>query len=88
MTREQMAVLLARALNLSGTATLCFRDRSEIAPWAIQGVEQAVAAGYIDGFPDGSFQPLGTVTRAQAAKVLALVIGAEAPAGPGGVSAP
>jgi hypothetical protein len=28
----------------------------------------------MDGYPDGSLQPLGTATRAQAAKVLAMVL--------------
>ena len=74
LTREQMSVLLARALKLSQTANLHFADASQIDPWALQGVEQAVAAGLVSGFPDGSFQPLGTATRAQAANVLALVL--------------
>jgi hypothetical protein len=45
-------------------------------------VEAAVAAGYVAGFPDGTFQPLGLTTRAQAAKVLALAIKHMAPSGP------
>lgn len=74
LTREQMAVMLARALNLSRTVPLQFNDDSQIAPWALQGVEESVAAGYIGGFPNGSLQPLGPATRAQAAKVLARVL--------------
>ena len=79
VTREDVAVLLARALKLSGTTTLTFSDSAQIAPWAISGVEAAVAAGYLNGFPDGTFQPAAPMTRAQAAKVLALVIGHMAP---------
>ena len=45
MTREQMAVLLARTLKLNGTATLSFKDSRDVATWALQGVEEAVAAG-------------------------------------------
>jgi hypothetical protein len=69
-----MAVLLARAMHLAPTATLDFSDVAQIDAWALNGVEKAVAAGYMGGFPNGSFQPLGTATRAQAAKVLAIVL--------------
>jgi hypothetical protein len=74
LTREQMAVLLARALHLTQTTTLHFSDAGQIDAWAVPGVEEAVAAGYIAGFPNGTIQPLGPATRAEAAKVLALVL--------------
>lgn len=79
VTREQMAVMLARAMHLTATAPLHFSDDASIAPWALQGVEQVVAAGYMAGFPDGSFQPSATATRAQAATVLAMVLSHRAP---------
>ncbi len=79
VTREQLAVLLARALKLSGTAPLTYQDASSIDAWAAPSVQAAVAAGYMTGFPDGTFQPLGASTRAQAAKVLAEVIAHMAP---------
>ena len=79
LTREQMAVLLARALGLSGGRAPSFTDASAIAPWAAPAVRAAVAAGYLEGFPDGSFDPGGTATRAQAAAVVARVIAHRAP---------
>lgn len=79
VTREQMAVLLSRALKLSGTTTLTFSDAGQIQGWALSGVQAAVAAGYLVGFPDGTFQPLGPTTRAQASKVLAEAIAHLAP---------
>lgn len=74
LTREQMAVLVARALRLTRTVPLHFTDAAAIDAWALPGVEETVAAGYIDGFPNGSLDPLGATTRAQAAKVLAMVL--------------
>ncbi len=74
LTREQMAVLVARALKLTQIMTLHFSDDAQIAPWATTGVQEAVAAGYISGFPGGDLQPLGAATRAQAAKVLASIL--------------
>ncbi len=78
ITREQMAVMVARALKLTKPVALHFRDDAKIDAWALPGVEEAVAAGYIDGFPNDTFQPLGTTTRAQAAKVLAMVLNGQA----------
>jgi|GEM_PF-1200204 len=79
VTREEMAVMLARALQLKQQTTLTFSDASQIDAWALPGVEAAVAAGYLRGFPDGTFQPQATTTRAQAAAVLARVIRHMAP---------
>jgi hypothetical protein len=74
ITREQTAVLLVRALKLTGTTTLNFTDEDNIDAWAQSAVQAAVAAGYLHGFPDGTFRPQEPVTRAQAAKVLALAL--------------
>ena len=79
VTREQMAVLLARALKLTGGGSLGFGDAASIDGWAAGGVQAAVAAGYLAGFPDGSFQPQAATTRAQAAKVLEEAIAHLAP---------
>ncbi len=79
VTREQMAVLLARALKLAGTTSLTFSDASQIDTWALSGVQAAVAAGYLSGFPNGTFEPLATTTRDQSTKVLSLIITNEAP---------
>ncbi len=74
VSRQQMAVMIARALHLSPTGSAAFTDSAAIAPWAQQAVQADVDAGYLHGFPDGSFQPLAATTRAQAAQVLFLVL--------------
>lgn len=74
ITREQMAVMLARALDLTGTSQLTFTDTDQIASWALPSVEAAVQAGYLRGLPDGTFEPLAPTTRADAAYVLAAVL--------------
>ena len=43
---------------------------SDIAEYAKDAVETLTAAGIINGMGDGVFAPCGTVTRAQAAKVV------------------
>lgn len=74
ITRQQMAVMLARALDLTGTTRLSFSDTNQIAPWALPSVEAAVQAGYLKGLPNGTFEPLAPTTRADAAYVLAAVL--------------
>jgi len=76
VTRQEMATLLARALDLHGgdAASLPFTDSAAIAPWAVPAVGAAVATGYFAGFPDGTLRPHDAATRAQAAAVLALVL--------------
>jgi hypothetical protein len=41
--------------------------------WAFPGVQVLQGVGWINGFPDGTFQPNGALTRGQAAKILANV---------------
>ena len=65
LTREEMALLLARALRLMGSAALSFSDAGQIAPWAQGAVAAAVAAGFLSGLPGGTFQPLAAATRAR-----------------------
>ncbi len=73
VTREQAAVVLARALpwvgRLSSRAAARFSDAAAIAPWARAGVAAAAAAGLVQGFPGGSFRPALVLDRAQAAAV-------------------
>ncbi len=74
ITREDMAVIMHRAMNLAsledGTYTLDFTDADEIAPYAVDAVNQLAGKKIINGMGDGTFAPKGTVTRAQAAKVV------------------
>ena len=47
-----------------------FTDESEISDYAKEAVSYLASAGIINGMGDGTFAPAGTVTRAQAAKVV------------------
>ncbi len=74
LTREDMAVLLARALKLQSGGTPDFRDSGLIGQAAQGSVAAVVAAGYLSGFPNGTFRPDSYASRAEAAKVIALLI--------------
>ncbi|MGO4107875.1 S-layer homology domain-containing protein [Paenibacillus sp. YAF4_2] len=78
ITREEMAVMISRALTFtgkqpagSGTELLnAFKDKASIEAWAKQAVAQAVDAKIIEGTTGGNFAPDSKATRAEAAVML------------------
>ncbi|WP_168123639.1 S-layer homology domain-containing protein [Paenibacillus sp. HB172176] len=79
ISRQQMAVILGRVLEMKGVTSdsssdaSSFTDQDNIAVWAQQYLDLVVQQGLISGRPDGSFDPEASLTRAEAAKVLALL---------------
>lgn len=78
ITREQMAVMAARALQIAGKKAdsganqtpIPFADGQSVDNWAKDAVAQAVNAGIINGKSDGMFLPLEKASRAEAAVML------------------
>lgn len=79
ITREEMVVLLMRALRFADYGTSSngeagsgsgFTDTAAASQWALQDIESAAAAGWLGGYEDGSFRPQGLATRAEAAQML------------------
>jgi pectate lyase/pectin methylesterase-like acyl-CoA thioesterase len=75
ITREQMAVMISRALEFAGKqgagkASLSFADSSTVSVWAKAAVSDAVSAGIINGMSDGTFQPAKQASRAEATVML------------------
>lgn len=71
INRGELAVLLVKAKNFSvGEVKTKFSD---VAPQSYEEpfISFAVERKYIEGFPDGTFQPIKRVTRAEAALILA-----------------
>ncbi|MBE5041072.1 S-layer homology domain-containing protein [Ructibacterium gallinarum] len=69
--RQDMATILYRALGDNNSqAVLDFTDTDAIAPYAHDAIAELVGLGIINGYEDGSFQPRGTATRAEAAKMI------------------
>ncbi len=81
ITRQDMAVMISRYADKAANYTLrksvgavTFTDSSEISPYAAGAVTAMQQAGLISGNGDGSFAPKANATRAQAAKIIALLI--------------
>ena len=81
ISRQEMAVMIYRYINYLG-ATLsqtnekkAFKDNDAIADWATEAVAAMQQAGIINGYPDGTFGPQGSATRAEAAKMISTMLG-------------
>ena len=75
LTRQDAAVMAYRLCNImkktvSKSDMLSFTDAQSVASYAVEAVATLENSGVINGFEDGSFSPLGTLTRAQAAKII------------------
>ncbi len=68
-----MKRLLIAVAGLSLTTGLTFAQMRDVPPghWAYQSIEQLVQLGIIEGYPDGTFRPNRTMTRAEFAQAIA-----------------
>ena len=80
ITREQMAVItvnFARAAGLEFTASveeIEFTDAGKISGYAKDAVRTLQMAGIISGKGNNTFDPKGTATRAEAARIITDII--------------
>lgn len=80
ISRQDMAVMAVRAAEAAGIdlkevqPLTEFSDQQQIAGYAREYVDILQGAGLLSGNNDGSFAPEGLLTRAQAAKVVYLLI--------------
>ncbi len=72
--REEMCVMLARALTLLGAelpvGELTFDDSNLVSDWATEAVAGMTALGIVQGNGDNTFRPQRTALRAHAAALL------------------
>ncbi|WP_337100489.1 S-layer homology domain-containing protein [Paenibacillus sp. YIM B09110] len=71
ITREQMAVIVVRALRLNvSSKSVSFVDASAVSSWATEGIAAAAENGLINGYEDGAFRAKMNTTRAEAVVVI------------------
>mgnify|MGYP004577225741 CR=1 FL=1 len=72
VTRAEAATMLARAAGLAANEERAdaFADAAAIPAWARGSVGAAAEAGYMTGYPDGTFGALDPITRAEAVVTL------------------
>lgn len=98
VTREQAATMLVRYADTMGlylrqtVEAQTFTDESAIQGWAKDAVLLLQMAQVLSGYPDGSFQPAKNITRAEAAKLISVLLTAveevPAPTDPSGPTDP
>lgn len=68
VTRQEMAVIVAKTIDidLPSSIELDFKDKNEIAPWALEAVKLSVEMEMLSG-RDGRFAPKAKATKAEAA---------------------
>lgn len=81
VTRQDMCVMLERAITIkkpdwqnNAECANCFDDDNQIAPYAKNAVNKMKTANIVSGVGDNLFAPNSYMTRAQAAKVLCLML--------------
>ena len=75
ITRQDMMTMTSRALKLAGSADLSsFSDNGLVADYAASHVSAMVADGLIRGNADGTINPLGNTTRAEAAVIMQRIL--------------
>ncbi|MGG4216631.1 S-layer homology domain-containing protein [Paenibacillus jamilae] len=73
VTRQEAAAIIGKAIGLTaGNAAdvTKFIDSDKIGSWAKKSVAAAAEQKIINGYPDGKFQPLKPLTRAEAVAIL------------------
>ena len=74
ITRAEFVTIMNNALGYEDAAVLNFTD-VVAGNWYYNAVAKAVAAGYVKGYEDGTFKPDNTITRAEAAVMIANAMG-------------
>ncbi|TXK85257.1 S-layer homology domain-containing protein [Paenibacillus sp. N3.4] len=78
LTRAELAVILSRVLDRNAVhaskGVAAFTDQKDIPEWAQPAVMAVSGANIVSGYPDGSFRQAGYVTRAEAAKMIYMLL--------------
>lgn len=77
VTRQEASVIIGRIFSMEEKqeAATEFKDVSKIGSWAKGFVNALNEKGYISGYPDRTFRPENSLTRAEAVKMLANISG-------------
>jgi len=74
VTRAEAATIIARFKSLIPSMVVTFPD-VPADHWAFGQISAAENAGFVNGYPDGTFQPNGLMTRAEAFVILDRAVG-------------
>ncbi len=70
ITREQIAVIMANALDLTKSGELDFADNESISDWAKDAISKVCTSNIMQGKDNNNFDPKANATRAEMAAIL------------------
>ena len=77
VSRQDMSVMVYNLISMRKDVSVSkdkFRDDSVIADYAVKAVYSMKTLEILNGYEDGTFNPEGQLTRAEAVKVISLII--------------
>lgn len=79
ISRQEVAAIIAKIEDLDGdlSAVSEFTDHAMMPEWSKKAIAAVVEAGYMKGYPDGSFKPVNSIKRGEALAALNKVISEE-----------
>jgi hypothetical protein len=88
LSREEACYLLVKASDVylanhpdlvieAKQTVLGFKDEAEIQDKYVEAVRECAKRGFVQGYPDGTFQPKATLTRAEACAILTRMQGVQ-----------
>ncbi|WP_256718280.1 cadherin-like beta sandwich domain-containing protein [Paenibacillus borealis] len=75
ISRGEIAAVASRYKKLDTTAIASGRFKDTASHWAAREIEAASKAGILNGYEDGTYRPTGSLTRAEAVKVVNRLFG-------------
>lgn len=75
ITREELAVVVARIKGLTPEGRPDYTDGAQCSPWAAGAIAAVQKTNLMTGLSDGSFRPHAVVTRAEAAVMIVRCLG-------------
>lgn len=72
VSREEAVTMMVKSMGpaLEELPDLSFNDEAQISAWARSSVQYAIKAGLVQGFPDATFRPRQSLSRAEAAVLM------------------
>ena len=77
VSRQDMSVMIYKVITMKkdvGTSKGKFIDDNSISEYAKTAVYSMKTLGVLNGYEDGTFKPSGNLTRAEAVKVISLIL--------------
>lgn len=74
VNRQEFTALVNRSFGFTELGVIAFTDVKQT-DWSYVDISKAIKAGYVAGYPDGTFKPKNEVSRQEVAVIIAKLLG-------------